>query len=70
MLRQFEQVIPELAITDEVWQLACDLADLGRATGRTFPSNDLLIAACALFHKVELEHADQHFDDILKLKKS
>ncbi len=69
ILRVYEQVIPELPITDEVWQLACDLADLGRGRGRTFPSNDLLIAACALHHKVEVEHADQHFDEILQLKK-
>ena len=69
ILRQYEQTIPELPINDEIWQMACDLADLGRARGKTFPSNDLMIAACALFHEVEMEHADKHFDEILKLKK-
>lgn len=69
ILRQFEQIIPELPITDEVWQTACDLAERGRSKGRTFPTNDLLIAACAFFHGVELEHADQHFEEILQLRK-
>ena len=68
MLRQFEQVIPELPINDEVWEMACGFAERGRAQGKTFPSNDLLIAACAVWNKVELEHADKHFDEILKLK--
>ncbi len=68
VLRDYEQVIPELPINDEIWELACDLADQGRAKGKTFPTNDLLIAACAAYHKVELEHSDKHFDEILKLK--
>ena len=68
ILRDYEQVIPELPINDEVWEIACGLAERGRAQGKTFPANDLLIAACAAWHKVELEHADKHFDEILKLK--
>jgi len=68
ILRHYEQVIPELPITEEVWQMACDLAAAGRSHGKTFPSNDLLISACAIYHGVVLEHADQHFDEILKLK--
>jgi hypothetical protein len=68
VLRKFEQAIPELAINDEIWQMACELAEKGRSGGKTFPSNDLLIAACAIYHQVELEHSDKHFDEILKLK--
>ena len=68
ILRDYEQVIPELPINDEVWEMACGFAERGRAQGKTFPSNDLLIAACAVWHKVELEHSDKHFDEILKLK--
>ena len=68
ILHEFEQVIPDLSITDEVWQEACDLAKLGRQNGKTFPVMDMLIAACARRHRVELVHADQHFDEIAKLQ--
>jgi predicted nucleic acid-binding protein len=70
VLRMFEQTIPELPINDDIWRMACELADLGRAVGKTFPSNDLLIAACAIFYEVELEQADEHFDEIFQLKKN
>jgi predicted nucleic acid-binding protein len=32
-----------------------------RRSGKTIPATDILIAACARRHGVELEHADQHF---------
>ena len=67
ILRNYEQVIPELPINEEIWEMACGLAERGRAQDKTFPTNDLLIAACAIYHRVELEHSDKHFDDILKL---
>ena len=62
MLRQMEQRIPELAITDEVWQAACDLAERCRSVGFTVPATDLLVATCARHHGVEIEAADAHFD--------
>jgi predicted nucleic acid-binding protein len=62
MLSDLEQRIPELAINDEIWQSACDLADRCRKAGRRAPASDLLIAACARYHGVELESADAHFD--------
>src|SRR5512140_1628791 len=68
ILREFEQVIPEFAVTGEVWQQACDLADLGRRHGKSFPVTDLLVAACAWHHRVELEHADRHFDELAQLR--
>jgi predicted nucleic acid-binding protein len=61
-LREYEQRIPELAINDEIWQSACDLADRCRKAGKRAPASDLLIAACARYHGVELESADAHFD--------
>src|SRR5437762_5978655 len=61
-LREYEQRIPELAINDEVWQSACELADRCREAGERAPANDLLITACARYHGVELESADAHFD--------
>ena len=61
-LRDFERRLPELPITDEVWNLACVLAQETRSAGATAPGTDILIAACAQFHKVALEHADSDFD--------
>ena len=33
-----------------------------RADGATVPAADILIAACAQFHKAELEHSDSDLD--------
>lgn len=62
VLREFERLVPELAIDDEVWGDACDLARRCRAGGVTVPATDILIAACARHHGAELEHADGDFD--------
>lgn len=62
VLRDLERVLPELAITEFVWTLAYDLARKARAYGVSIPATDLLIAACARHHGVELEHSDADFD--------
>jgi predicted nucleic acid-binding protein len=62
VLREFERLIPELAITTEVWNEACDLARRCRAAGVSAPATDVLIAACARHHGARLEHADSDFD--------
>lgn len=67
ILRDFEAWIPELPITDEVWEEAYSLAERCRRNGKTAPSTDVLIAACARRHEVDLEHADAHFDFLLTL---
>ncbi|MGI8435899.1 MAG: hypothetical protein ACR2NX_03205, partial [Chthoniobacterales bacterium] len=59
--------IPALEINDEVWNEACELAGRCRKAGKTAPANDVLIAACARHHGVELERADAHFDFLLTL---
>ena len=41
-----------------------------RDKGKTVPAADILVAACAAYHKVELEHKDGHFEIILPLAKS
>ncbi len=64
VLRELERLIPELAITDEVWSDACDLARHCRVAGVTVPATDLLIAACAYLHGAGLEHEDSDFDAI------
>jgi predicted nucleic acid-binding protein len=67
ILREFEQVLPELEMTAEVWDIACDLARRARAAGLTFPVTDLLIAACARHHGVEIDSTDAHFTELEKL---
>jgi hypothetical protein len=62
ILREFEAVLPELSIDDDVWASAYDLARRARAAGVSVPATDLLIAACARRHGAELEAADSDFD--------
>lgn len=62
ILREFEDVLPELAIDDEVWTAAHDLARRARAAGVSVPATDVLIAACARRHGAELETADLDFE--------
>ena len=67
ILRDFEDTLPELPITDEVWMEACALASRCRKAGKTAPAIDVLIAACARHHGVEVEHADSHFDFLMTM---
>ena len=67
ILRDFEQTLSDLPITEDVWAAACALASRCRKEGRTAPAVDVLIAACARYHGVEVEHADSHFDFLMTL---
>jgi len=67
ILRDYEAVLPELPIDDAVWQLACRLGDQARKVGLSAGSGDLLIAACARHHGVEIETADGDFARIAAL---
>ena len=62
ILRDFEAVLPELAIDDEVWSVACELARRARSAGVSVPATDILIAACARRHGAGLETADSDFE--------
>jgi len=62
ILRDFEAVLPELPIDDEVWSTAYALARRARAVGVSAPASDILIAACARRHDAELETADSDFE--------
>lgn len=66
-LREFEQVLVELAVTAGVWAAANDLARQARAAGLTVPAADILIVACARHHGVEIESTDAHFAELAKL---
>ena len=66
-LRRYEVLLPDYAVTSEVWERAIRLADRGRASGITIPLADLLIFACAKIHGLDLAHDDGHFDELAKL---
>ena len=66
-LRAYEQELPEFPIDDQVWEEACELVSGCRKAGKTAPASDILIAACARHHGVEVETADAHFDFLMKL---
>lgn len=68
VLREFERVLPELPIDDDVWQAAYELARSARTAGISVPATDLLIAACAQRHQVELEQSDSDFELLAKLR--
>ncbi|MFB3882059.1 MAG: PIN domain-containing protein [Armatimonadota bacterium] len=61
VLEEMGRFLVRLEITDGVWRAAFALARAARQKGKTVPSTDILIAACARTHSVELEHADEHF---------
>lgn len=67
VLRKLRQLLPELPITDDVWDDACTLAREARAAGHSVPATDLLIFACARRHGAELEHTDSDFDHLSAL---
>lgn len=69
-LAHLSATTPRLETNIEVWKLAHRLAVHCRDKGQTVPAADILVAACATYHKVELEHKDGHFDIILPLAKS
>ncbi len=66
-LAEMEKEITKLAVDGRVWKLAFRLAARCREKGLTVPSTDLVIAACAVAHRVDLVHCDRHFDRILPL---
>ncbi len=67
-LSELDKEITCLQITQDVWQKARVLAQKCRLAGGTVPSADLVIAACALSHNVEIEHQDDHLSFILSVK--
>ncbi len=58
-----------LSIDDAVWKSAHALAQTCRAAGVAVPGPDLLIAACADRHGVEILERDGHFAQIAAARK-
>ncbi len=68
-LAEMENEIERMPVDAAVWRLASKLARRCREKGITAPISDIVIAACAAAHKLDLEHCDKHFDDILPIAK-
>jgi predicted nucleic acid-binding protein len=69
-LAELAAIAPRLETTNDVWTLAHRLAVRCRDKGKTIPAADILVAACAAHHEVELEFKDRHFEMILSLAKT
>lgn len=60
-LRQITETLERAPTTDAVWTTANSLATMCRTQGITVPPTDLLVAATARVHRLELLEADSHF---------
>ena len=69
-LAEMENEVERIPVDSAAWRLASKLALRCREKGFTVPISDIVIAACAVTHKLELEHCDKHFDDLLPLAKA
>jgi predicted nucleic acid-binding protein len=67
ILKRYAEVLPDVSVTSETWHLAERLAERGRRNGLRAPAMDILIAACARFHDLEIEHNDAHFDWLMRI---
>lgn len=66
-MEALEADVINLPVNDAVWDRARLLAQRARAKGVTVPATDLVIAACAWEHGVEMEHDDAHLTALAKL---
>jgi predicted nucleic acid-binding protein len=69
-LAEMENEVERIPVDAAVWRLASKLALRCREKGVTVPISDIIIAACAVAHGLELAHCDKHFDQLLPLAKS
>jgi len=61
-LQELEEAVTLFPLDTAVWQQARRLAQKCRQVGVTVPTVDLVVAACAFRHGLEIEHDDEHFD--------
>jgi predicted nucleic acid-binding protein len=69
-LAEMENEIEHIPVDAAVWRLASRLALRCREKGINVPISDIITAACAVTHGLELEYCDKHFNDILPLAKA
>jgi len=63
----YAEIWKKIPITKEVWLGAARLGYTPRRNGITVPLPDLLIAQVAIAEKLELWHADEHFEEIKRV---
>jgi predicted nucleic acid-binding protein len=56
--------LPEIPVTDQVWQAAARLGYTVRRRGITIPLPDLVIAQAAITGDLTLWHVDDHFEHL------
>lgn len=66
-LAELEQEVTLFPVDADAWQKARRLAVAGRQAGITVPVADLIMAATAARHGLDLEHCDRHFEAILPI---
>lgn len=66
-LAEMEKEIHRVPVDAPVWQVASRLALRCREKGVTVPPSDIIVAACAAHNKLQLDHCDKHFDDIMPI---
>jgi predicted nucleic acid-binding protein len=69
-LAMMEKEIEHIPVNALVWALSSKLALLCQEKGLTLPLSDIITAACAVTHGLELEHCDKHFNELLPLAKT
>jgi predicted nucleic acid-binding protein len=69
-LAEMEREIQRIAVHEAVWSLSSKLALRSREKGFNVPISDIITAACAVTHGLELEHCDKHYDDLMPLANS
>ncbi len=69
-LAEMEREIQRIAVHEAVWSLSSKLALRSREKGIHVPISDIITAACAVAHGLELEHCDKHYDDLMPLANS
>ena len=68
-LAEMENEVELIPVNAAVWRLSSKLALRCREKGITVPLSDIITAACAATHGLELEHCDKHFNQLLPLAK-
>jgi predicted nucleic acid-binding protein len=65
-LRELERDLEKVSTPPAVWDAASEVARACRRAGVSVPATDILIAACAEHHGLEILHRDAHFDHIAR----
>jgi predicted nucleic acid-binding protein len=68
ILRELEATVEKVPTSPAIWEVAFGLARMCRKAGITAPATDILIAACAEHHKLEILHRDAHFNQIARVR--